>query len=122
LLSIENERTEVVNLLLQRGADPNLQDSGRFTPLHLAAMMEDQAFVVALLEYGADPSIRDWEDRTPLHAAAIHDRWENCIEIMKYGGDPNANDKESLTPIDLARQFKSHRAYEVLSERAQGAK
>jgi ankyrin repeat protein len=49
--------TEIVNLLLDAGADPNLQDGMDFTPLMVAAMNGDFDVVKLLVERGADPDI-----------------------------------------------------------------
>jgi uncharacterized protein len=68
-LSCATSRTlEVIEELLKRGANPNIQ-SKRFsgeTPLHLAAMNGSTQTVELLLRYGANPAIRNNEGQTPL--------------------------------------------------------
>jgi ankyrin repeat protein len=50
------EHASVINLLLERGADPNIRDDGdNATPLHFAAEHQDIAAIRLLLEHGADP-------------------------------------------------------------------
>ena len=49
--------TELVELLLEDGADPNAAAAG-VAPLHNAVMRNDARMVVALLEHDADPDIR----------------------------------------------------------------
>jgi uncharacterized protein len=46
---------DVVALLLDKGADPNLSGAG-FTALHAAIMRRDEAMVAVLLDHGADPN------------------------------------------------------------------
>ena len=52
---------DLVELLLEKGADPNLAEAG-FTALHAAIMHRDEAMVRALLAHGADPNapIKNW--------------------------------------------------------------
>ncbi len=47
---------DVVRLLLERGADPNIRDEGDDAmPLHFAAERGDSRLVMLLIEHGADP-------------------------------------------------------------------
>jgi ankyrin repeat protein len=49
---------DLVELLLARGADPNMRGINDYTPLHYAAGFGDTALVELLLARGADPSLR----------------------------------------------------------------
>jgi len=52
----ERGHLDVVKLLLEHGADPNVQDDEGETPLHHAAAWRDNVDIVRLLlEHGADP-------------------------------------------------------------------
>ncbi|MFP3267856.1 MAG: ankyrin repeat domain-containing protein [Thermoproteus sp.] len=58
---------EVVKLLLEHGANPNIQENKYgWTPLHYAAKKCHVDVARVLLDHGADPTIRDDEGRTPL--------------------------------------------------------
>ena len=59
---------ELVEFLLDHGADPNAAQAG-FTALHAAIMRRDETMVIALLSRGADPnaSLRTW---TPTRRAS----------------------------------------------------
>src|SRR5258706_4355853 len=52
---------ELVEFLLEKGADPNAAGAG-FTALHIAIMRRDEKMVSALLAHGADPNapLRTW--------------------------------------------------------------
>jgi ankyrin repeat protein len=65
--------TEVLEELLKRGANPNVQTKAAgfpgFTPLHMAAMSGLKDEVELLLRYGADPMVRNGDGQTPLDVA-----------------------------------------------------
>ena len=64
MLAAHSGYTEIVEFLLEKGADPNAAEAG-FTALHAAVMRRDNRMVTALLEHGADPNarLRTW---TPI--------------------------------------------------------
>ena len=69
---------DIVKLLLEHGANPNIQENKYgYTPLHVAVKNCHVDVVRVLLEHGADPTIRDNEGRTPL------DYGSDCEEIIE---------------------------------------
>jgi ankyrin repeat protein len=58
-------RADLVQALLDYGADPNVRQLGGFTPLHAAVHLGDQAMAQALLAAGADPGARTDDGSTP---------------------------------------------------------
>ena len=69
--AVAERNAEVVGLLLEYGADPQMHDGegeGE-TPLHLAVYGNDLACVDVLLRHGADPLEPNSEGETPLDAA-----------------------------------------------------
>lgn len=59
----QNGMTDVMQLLLARGADANLADDEGTTPLMNAAMTGRPTPIRLLLKYGADASLRDHQGR-----------------------------------------------------------
>jgi uncharacterized protein len=60
---------DIVRMLVDAGAEPNLRQSGGATPLHAAAANADIASVEALLDGGADPSLTMDDGRSILSMA-----------------------------------------------------
>jgi len=67
-MAICKGRADVVEALLDRGADVNRKSEGRkgWTPLRFAAERDKPKCVELLLLRGADPSMKGDDDRTPL--------------------------------------------------------
>jgi Ankyrin repeats (3 copies) len=60
-------QSNVVELLLKKGADPNAKDQGKKTPLHWAVFSAaDIRTIQLLVRHGADPKLPDFEGRTPI--------------------------------------------------------
>ncbi|MEK9662803.1 MAG: ankyrin repeat domain-containing protein, partial [Alphaproteobacteria bacterium] len=61
----------ILELLLERGADPNVHGFNDYTPLHDAVRMHDRRAVDLLLAHGADPTVKTRIDdyETPLDIA-----------------------------------------------------
>ncbi|MDG4884976.1 ankyrin repeat domain-containing protein [Mesorhizobium sp. WSM4884] len=52
------DRLDVIRLLLEHGADPNMRGVNDWTPLHYAVAQRDAEAIRLLLASGADPSLR----------------------------------------------------------------
>ena len=61
-----------MQLLLEHGAEANLQDKRGRSPLHVAASRnrsETSPIITLLLEHGADAEMQDQRSKTPLELA-----------------------------------------------------
>ncbi|EKO15939.1 ankyrin repeat protein [Leptospira kirschneri str. H2] len=64
---VNEGKLEVLQLLLEKGADPNVQDLDGVTCIHFAKSSQGMSeFVELLLKYGADPTIQDKYRKTYL--------------------------------------------------------
>jgi hypothetical protein len=91
-LSIAVERcyVEVVHLLLELGADPNVRDHHGDYPIHVAAQKGHGRILSMLLEFGADASAADRSARRPLHFAARHGQETTVRLLIDHGVDIHA--------------------------------
>lgn len=69
-LEVGDASREIVELLLEMGADPNADVGFGRTMVHVAAAMGLRGIVSRLLSYGGDPARRDEHGQTPSDAAA----------------------------------------------------
>ena len=98
-----NAGHEIVQLLLEAGAEATETDSRGQTPLHKICFNSDSAAVIPLLiARGADINARDNSGATPLHHAAREGRDRLIKEIVDAGADVNARDNQGKTPLHYA--------------------
>ncbi|KAE8131502.1 ankyrin repeat-containing domain protein [Aspergillus pseudotamarii] len=93
------------DLLIARGADPDLGDHTGETPVHWAAKAGDHEMVRLLLQKGALPDLPDKWGRTPLSRAAERGHSLLVERLLVDGGaDSNSRDKRGRTPVSWAAE------------------
>ncbi|XP_014663274.1 PREDICTED: tankyrase-1-like [Priapulus caudatus] len=95
-------RRDVVEHLLERGADVHSRDDGGLIPLHNACSFGHAEVVSLLLTHGADANARDNWNYTPLHEAAIKGKIDVCIVLLQHRADPGIRNTDGKTALDLA--------------------
>jgi ankyrin repeat protein len=104
--------TEVVALLVKRGAHVNEANVSGVTPLmaasggnvpHRDAKVET---INVLLASGADPNLRDREGTTALMNAVSAGSFEAVQLLIQAKADPNICDEAGFGPLMLATQMK----------------
>uniref|UniRef100_A0A8C7Z3E4 Poly [ADP-ribose] polymerase n=1 Tax=Oryzias sinensis TaxID=183150 RepID=A0A8C7Z3E4_9TELE len=95
-------RKDVVEHLLQTGANVHARDDGGLIPLHNACSFGHAEVVSLLLCQGADPNARDNWNYTPLHESAIKGKIDVCIVLLQHGADPNIRNTDGKSALDLA--------------------
>jgi hypothetical protein len=99
---------DVIQLLLDKGANANTTDKDGRTPLHDAAKAGSEGVILRLLYKGADINAADEDRRTPLHDAA-KTASEDVELLLGKGANANAADKDGRTPLHDATQTGSER-------------
>ncbi len=113
---------KIAQLLVDYGANLNIEDINGQTPLFNAVKNYDEDKVKLLLDHGANPNHKDKNDQTPLFhltTCALSNIYApNNINkyklLLNHGADPNLADKEGTTP--LKNLLVSPRCYEKFIE------
>ncbi|XP_039990473.1 poly [ADP-ribose] polymerase tankyrase-2-like isoform X5 [Xiphias gladius] len=95
-------RKDVVDFLLQNGANVHARDDGGLISLHNACSFGHAEVVRLLLHHGADANARDNWNYTPLHEAAIKGKIDVCIVLLQHGAEPTIRNTDGRTALDLA--------------------
>lgn len=77
-IAIEMRSAEVFPVLAKAGFDLNARGKNGYTPLHLAAIGDNETAVSALIRAGADPDLRDNDGLTPTQLAVK----DNCARAL----------------------------------------
>ena len=96
---------DVVELLVEHGAQVETSSSEGLTPLHLAAQTIGARLVSMLIDNGTEDDYVDRRDSagwTALHWAARCGKEETVQVLLDHGADVLAADKEDATPLDAA--------------------
>lgn len=94
--------SKIATLLLEKGADPNVQDKQGITPVHDAARTGFLDTLRVLVEYGASVNIPDHSGALPIHIA-IWEGHRDVVEFLAPLSDLKHTNISGQTAIDVAR-------------------
>uniref|UniRef100_A0ABD2XSG4 Ankyrin repeat protein n=1 Tax=Trichogramma kaykai TaxID=54128 RepID=A0ABD2XSG4_9HYME len=111
------ENAKLAELLLKRGADPNLANRKKVTPLHIIGIIggsRKESGEVAKKFFEINDELnqtlqinaQDNLGNTPLHYAVIKEYWDESELFLKRGANPNLTNKQGSTPLHLICQRK----------------
>jgi ankyrin repeat protein len=119
---------EVVQFLLEHGADLNAQRNDLWTPLHLAAYNGNLAVARILLDHGADVNLRNDDDQAPLHLLSGQETFQDEKDVsdiarllLERGANVNEKDQDNATPLHLASYNKRPKIAQVLFDHGANA-
>ncbi|ETV84518.1 hypothetical protein H257_03699 [Aphanomyces astaci] len=109
-LAAKHGYLNIVEYLLQHGADVGAANSFRRTALLFAARHGHPAVIKLLLRHGASILDRDNLDNTPLHMAAMAGCTRSCVELLtfeeEYLRSCIVNTNKSLSFMDESNSFR----------------
>ncbi|XP_036606604.1 ankyrin repeat and SOCS box protein 3 isoform X5 [Trichosurus vulpecula] len=110
------EYTELIKLLLKKGANKECQDDFGITPLFVAAQYGKLESLNVLVSSGANVNCQAMDKATPLFIAA-QEGHTNCVELLlSKGADANlyCNEDKWQLPIHAAAQMGHIRILDLL--------
>ena len=95
-------RTEMVQLLLDLGLDPDVRDDWGWTPLHVAINPETAK---ALIDGGADIHAKAKDGNQAIHSLIGENMLDSVKYLLSLGVDVNTHGKNNITPLHQAVIF-----------------
>lgn len=108
------DRVECARVLLAAGADPNVAQPERRTPLMVAARRNAAKMVALLLDAGAEVEASDRDGNHPLHLACIHGAAEAAALLLSVGARLDVRTADGNLPLHLATTFNHLRVMQLL--------
>jgi uncharacterized protein len=111
--------TDVVELLLDNGADINAVSKNNFmaTPLQSALAMGWTDAAKLLIARNANVNCRGAAGGSPLHEAAGNGQLELAKLLLDHGANLNAKDDHGKTPLTIALDYKQAEMEKFLRDR-----
>ena len=119
-----NPNQELIKLLLESGANPNLKGERGFTPLMSCIDGLDRGVraqaAQLLLEHGADPNIKNNQGETALSIAAYRGNVRAAQLLLDHGAIANIVDYSGQTPAQIAENTSGNSPIVWLIRKAEG--
>lgn len=99
----QDESLQMLIFLIEKGANVNLFDDRKTSPLHLACEYGSFQMIEILIKKKAEINIKNDKLRSPLFLACRSGRDYDVINLLiKNGADVNTRDKNKNTPLHQA--------------------
>lgn len=107
-IAAEMKCVGISRLLIQHGANPNVQTNSQATPLHLACQGGGHADLVRVLlecsQFETDTNLRDARHRTPLTYANLNADTESLRVLIAHGADLDSSTSDAWRDVSEARE------------------
>lgn len=113
----QNGQIDQISILLEAGAETNVEDKNGQTPLFFAVMSEESSCVKMLLEHGAHVNHHDHDKWTALHLAAKFDLVEIAEILLNAGAGLHSLDIDDMSPLMVAAHYGSSTMADFLLRR-----
>ncbi|XP_018328199.1 ankyrin repeat domain-containing protein 49-like [Agrilus planipennis] len=105
-----NNHVEVVEFLLENGADISAKTLMLWQPLHSACQWNHKECVLRLIQHGADVNAASEGGQTPLHIATSHGTSYESVQLLLMHPyiNPNILNNNKETPFDIAKRASNY--------------
>lgn len=115
-LATRSNGPEIVEILLEAGADINVQSLDRgYSALMDAAQKGDLVIGKILLSYGALPNLKSKDGQTALTISAGRGDVEFSKLLVSYNADPSIKDNLGMSALSYATLFKNDKLLELFT-------
>ncbi|XP_012694315.1 cyclin-dependent kinase 4 inhibitor D [Clupea harengus] len=112
--------TNVACLLLEHGADPNIQDRFGVTPAHDASRGGFLDTLRALVDFGASVNVPDSSGALPIHIA-IREGYRDVVEYLAPRSNLSHHNTSGETALDVARASCTPDVVELLERQLESS-
>lgn len=113
-LAVASRKVDIVQALIDSGADVRSANFHGSTALHEAAEFDAASSVAALVEAGADLEAETESGATPLLCSVSLNALSATAQLLKLGANINAQDKKDNTPLHKAAGIGGKNAEEMV--------
>ncbi|XP_052076994.1 uncharacterized protein LOC127715008 isoform X1 [Mytilus californianus] len=114
---LRNDKFDVVEHLLSKGAIVNFCDDNDMTPLIVALQNDDNKLVKCLINNGALVNLPGNKRTTPLHEMCKSGQYNNVLLLISEGSEVDIVDRQQMTPLMLASKCGYLKIAQVLIKR-----
>jgi palmitoyltransferase len=115
-LAAKEDNLEIIQFLMEHGADILKPDLESNTALHVAASMGYSPIVAYLIAKGVEPNLPNRRKLTPLMLAVIEEEnTETCRLLLSLGASPYSKDIYGNTALHFAFQSKNNGAVRLFN-------
>lgn len=105
-IAVRGGHTNVLQALIQAGANPNFQSSNGATVLMVAAVIDQVDAIHTLVEQKADLNLQtNYDGTTALMFAVQHGRTDALKALVQAGADPNIANFAGQTALMIAQEM-----------------
>lgn len=108
-VSCQKTSNELIQILLEHGAETNMKNIDEDTALHLACSYGTADTVKQLLLHGADPNSKNRMGHTPLYDACRCTNEDKIKYLFEYNACPNSQDEDGNSVLHWLANCGSER-------------
>ncbi|KAJ8129332.1 hypothetical protein O1611_g4300 [Lasiodiplodia mahajangana] len=101
---VREDAEACVRMLLDKGADVNIQNDSAATPLHCAVFHDRVGVVKALLKKDVNLEMLNRTGQTPFHDAVVRNHLQTAKLLLEKGSNINKTNYRGMTPLYQAAQ------------------
>ncbi|MFN8395433.1 MAG: ankyrin repeat domain-containing protein [Bacteroidia bacterium] len=117
-----NGHIEILQLLLERGAEVNAQDKSGLTPLMAASELGNTVAVILLIDKGADVNLQDYDGLSPLMLSAYTSQHDVARILLDHEAKPDLADDTFVTALMISAQQGDVEMVKLLLEKGANPK